>query len=122
MKSLCFVFFLQKDLSHVTEGNDKEEDAFEMLLKKLEEALKNDDLSKYGSSDDDITEEEITLFERKVEDLLGDFDAGLLNSDSSETQADDNDDEKNSGDGYDNSVKLRTWLSSISFSLFGECF
>jgi hypothetical protein len=122
MKSLCFVFFLQKDLSHVTEGNDKEEDAFEMLLKKLEEALKNDDLSKYGSGDDDITEEEITLFERKVEDLLGDFDAGLLNSDSSETQADDNDDEKNSGDGYDNSLKLRTWLSSISFSLFGECF
>jgi hypothetical protein len=122
MKSLCFVFFLQKDLSHVTEGNDKEEDAFEMLLKKLEEALKNDDLSKYGSGDDDITEEEITLFERKVEDLLGDFDAGLLNSDSSETQADDNDDEKNSGDGYDNSMKLRTWISSISFSLFGECF
>jgi hypothetical protein len=122
MKSLCFVFFLQKDLSHVTEGNDKEEDAFEMLLKKLEEALKNDDLSKDGSGDDDITEEEITLFERKVEDLLGDFDAGLLNSDSSETQADDNDDEKNSGDGYDNSMKLRTWISSISFSLFGECF
>jgi hypothetical protein len=122
MKRLCFVLFLQKDLSHVTEGNDKEEDAFEMLLKKLEEALKTDDLSKDGSGDDDITKEEITLFERKVEDLLVDFDVGLLNSDSSETQADDNDDEKNSGDGYDNSVKLRTWLSSISFSLFGECF
>ncbi|GAU23177.1 hypothetical protein TSUD_306250 [Trifolium subterraneum] len=102
-----------KNVSHVTEGNDEEEDAFEMVLKQLEEALKNDDLSKDDSGDDDITEEEIALFERKLEGVLGDFKAGSLNSDSSETQAD-NDAEKNSGDGYDNSLMLRTCLSSIS--------
>ncbi|CAJ2643522.1 unnamed protein product [Trifolium pratense] len=108
-----------KNLSHVTEGNDEKEDAFEMLFKKLEEALKNDDLPKDDSGDDDITEEEIALFEQKLEGVLGDFSAELLNSDSSETHAD-NDAVKNSGDGYENS-KLRTLLSSISFSLFGEC-
>jgi hypothetical protein len=105
------LFFLQKKLSHVTEGNDEEEDAFELLFKQLEEDLKNDDSSKDdGDDDDDITEEEMALFERELEGLLGEFEAELSNSDSSETEEADNDDaEKSSSDGNENPLKLRTW-------------
>jgi hypothetical protein len=104
---LCI--FIQKKISHVTEGNDEEEDAFELLFKQLEEDLKNDDSSK-EDGDDDITEEEMALFERELEGLLGEFEAELSNSDSSETEEADNDDaEKSSSDGNENPLKLRTW-------------
>jgi len=99
---------LQKRLTHVTEGND-EEDPFELLFKQLEEDLKNDDdLSKDDGDDDEISEEEFALLERELEGVLGEFDPELLNTDISETQGD-NDVEKSSGDGNENSLKLRTW-------------
>ena len=99
---------MQKRLTHVTEGND-EEDPFELLFKQLEEDLKNDDdLSKDDGDDDEISEEEFALLERELEGVLGEFDPELLNTDISETQGD-NDVEKSSGDGNENSLKLRTW-------------
>ncbi|CAJ2643525.1 unnamed protein product [Trifolium pratense] len=100
----------KKKSSHVTEGNDEEEDAFELLFKQLEEDLKNDDGGD-DDDDDDITEEEMALFEHELEGLLGELDDDddeLSDSDSSETEAD-NDAEKTSADGNENSLKLRTW-------------
>jgi len=90
------------------------EDPFELLFKQLEEDLKNDDdLSKVDSDDDDeISEEDFALLERELEGVLGEFDAELLNTDITETQAD-NDVEKSSGDGNENSLKLRTWQLNI---------
>lgn len=46
-----------------------------MLLKQLEEDLKNDEIS----------EEDMALLERELEGALDDFDAELLNSDTVET-------------------------------------
>ncbi|CAK8568643.1 unnamed protein product [Lathyrus sativus] len=95
----------KKKLTHVTEGNEEEEDAFELLFKQLEEDLKNDDLSIDDMDDDDeITEEEMAMLEGDLEALLGDFDGESLNSDTAETQ-----NEKTSKDGSDNSLNLRTW-------------
>ncbi|XP_004501314.1 protein OVEREXPRESSOR OF CATIONIC PEROXIDASE 3 [Cicer arietinum] len=97
-------------LSHVTEGiGEEDEDAFELLFKQLEEDLKNDGLSKDDSGDDEITEEDIDMLERELEDVLGDFDAELLNTDISDTPPDNDDAQKNSTDGKESLLNLRTW-------------
>ncbi|KAL5074303.1 hypothetical protein RYX36_013287 [Vicia faba] len=77
----------KEKITHVTEGNE-EEDAFEMLFKQLEEDLKNDD-----DSVDETSEEDMALFERELQGVLGDFD----------------DAEKTGKGGNDNSLNLRTW-------------
>ncbi|XP_061340977.1 protein OVEREXPRESSOR OF CATIONIC PEROXIDASE 3 isoform X2 [Gastrolobium bilobum] len=89
-------------------GDNEDEDAFELLFKQLEEDLKNDDLSK-GDSNDDITEEDIAIFERELEDALGDYDTELLNSeDINDTETGD-DPENGNDDGDERSLKLRNW-------------
>ncbi|KAK7322516.1 hypothetical protein VNO77_25899 [Canavalia gladiata] len=92
----------KKKLS-VTEGD--EEDAFELLFKQLEEDLKNDDLSHGDDSGDEISEEEIAAFERELGDALGEYDAELLNGDTS--------DDTEAGDdpkiGNESSLELRNW-------------
>lgn len=101
---------MQNKLSHVTEGiGEEDEDAFELLFKQLEEDLKNDGLSKDDSGDDEITEEDIDMLERELEDVLGDFDAELLNTDISDTPPDNDDAQKNSTDGKESLLNLRTW-------------
>lgn len=106
--NLYIICVLQKNLSqsHVTEGD---EDAFELLFKQLEEDLKNDDLSKDDSGEgDEITEEDLALLERELEDAFGDFDTQLLNSDTAETEG--GNDPANDSDGEDESpLKLKTW-------------
>ena len=48
-------------------------DAFELLFKQLEEDLKRGDLPE---DDDEITEEDMALLERELENALGDFGFG----------------------------------------------
>lgn len=71
-------------------------DAFELLFKQLEQDLKRGDLS-----DDDgeggITEEEMALLERELDNALGDFDSELLNSDVIDIEL--GSDPENGGDG-----------------------
>ncbi|TKY45179.1 hypothetical protein E2542_SST31466 [Spatholobus suberectus] len=61
---------------HVTEGDEEKEDAY----KQLKEDLKSNDLLE-DDDEDEITEEDMALLERKLENALGNFDAKLLNSD-----------------------------------------
>ncbi|KAL2346730.1 hypothetical protein Fmac_000730 [Flemingia macrophylla] len=108
----------------VTGGHDEDEDedvdAFELLFKQLEEDLKRDDLSE---EDDEITEEDMALLERELENALGNFDAEFLDSDvidiqtgthpeqqedEEEAEEDDNEDDDND-DGDEKSLKLRSW-------------
>ncbi|XP_029126730.1 protein OVEREXPRESSOR OF CATIONIC PEROXIDASE 3 isoform X3 [Cajanus cajan] len=107
---------------HVTEVDDEDEDAFELLFKQLEEDLKRDGLSE---DEDEITEEDMALLERELENALGDFDAELLNSDvidietgsDPEEEEEEEDDDDDDGDNDDNdkddgdekSLKLRNW-------------
>ena len=106
--------FFQKKLSRdnvTVDDDEEEEDAFEMLFKQLEEDLKNDDLSKDGS-DDEISEEDLALLERELEDALGDFDAETLNPDVNDAESDGNDtedEEEEENDDDERLPKLRTW-------------
>ena len=97
-------------------------DAFELLFKQLEEDLKRGDLPE---DDDEITEEDMALLERELENALGDFDAELLNSDvidmetGTDSENDDDDDDDDDGDGDDvenddgggdeRSLNLKSW-------------
>ncbi|RDY07639.1 Protein OVEREXPRESSOR OF CATIONIC PEROXIDASE 3, partial [Mucuna pruriens] len=117
---------------HVTEGDEEEEDAFELLFKQLEEDLKRNDLSE-DDGEVDITEEEMVLLERELENTLGDIDAELLKLDAIDIETgsdpeDDDDDgvddgvdddyvdngdadggDADDGDGDERFPKLRTW-------------
>ncbi|KAK7311868.1 hypothetical protein RJT34_10301 [Clitoria ternatea] len=92
--------------------SDEDEDAFELLFKHLEEDLKNDDLSK-DDGDDEITEEDIALFERELEDALRDYDTDLLNSDVNDAQTGDNPENDDADDDEDEDEQrppqLRNW-------------
>lgn len=108
---LCFSVFQKKlPQNHVTAGDEEEDDAFELLFKQLEEDLKNDGLSK-DDSDDEITEEEVAMLERELEEeALGDYDPEVLDLDTSKTQASNKDPETGGNVAVeDNSLKLRTW-------------
>lgn len=94
-------------------------DAFELLFNQLEQDLKRGDLSD-DDGEDGITEEEMSLLERELENALGDFDAELLNSDVIDVElgsGPENDDEDGDGDGYDGEsqdgdeepVNLKNW-------------
>ncbi|XP_027342598.1 protein OVEREXPRESSOR OF CATIONIC PEROXIDASE 3 isoform X2 [Abrus precatorius] len=96
-----------KNKKSLAPSDVSEEDAFEMLFKQLEEDLKNDDLSKGDDESEEITEEDIAAFERELGDALGDFDAELLNSDSSDAENGNDDDDGD--DGVESSLKLRNW-------------
>ncbi|XP_047176446.1 protein OVEREXPRESSOR OF CATIONIC PEROXIDASE 3 [Vigna umbellata] len=104
---------------HVTEGGEEDMDAFELLFNQLEQDLKRGDLSD-DDGEDEITEEEMALLERELENALGDFDAELLNSDvidvelGSGPENDDEDgdrdgDDGESQDGDENPVNLKNW-------------
>ncbi|KAK7410270.1 hypothetical protein VNO78_00927 [Psophocarpus tetragonolobus] len=102
---------------HVTEGDEVDVDAFELLFKQLEEDLKRDDLSE-DDGEDEISEEDMALLERELENALGNFDADLLNLDvnGSETSSDPEDDEDDDDDvdddddeGDERSLNLRSW-------------
>ncbi|TKY74715.1 OVEREXPRESSOR OF CATIONIC PEROXIDASE 3 [Spatholobus suberectus] len=94
---------------HVTEGDEEDEDAFELLFKQLEEDLKRDDLSE-DDGEDEITEEDMALLERELESALGDFDAELLNSDVNDTEAgSDPENDDDDDDGHERSPKLKNW-------------
>ncbi|KAK7352722.1 hypothetical protein VNO80_18150 [Phaseolus coccineus] len=104
---------------HVTEGGDEDMDAFELLFKQLEQDLKRGDLSD-DDGEDGITEEEMTLLERELENALGDFDSELLNSDvidielGSDPENDDDDDDDADGkgegeDGEEKQLNLKNW-------------
>ncbi|CAL0327213.1 unnamed protein product [Lupinus luteus] len=97
--------------NHVTEGEDEEVDAFELLFKQLEEDLKNDDLSKDDDDDDnEITEEDLALLERELEDALGEYDPEILNLDANDAEISNDIEEGNiNDDGDEGSLKLRNW-------------
>ncbi|KAG5018642.1 hypothetical protein AAZX31_06G066900 [Glycine max] len=112
----------KKSHDHVTKDDDDGVDAFELLFKQLEEDLKRGDLPE---DDDEITEEDMALLERELENALGDFDAELLNSDvidmetGTDSENDDDDDDDDDGDGDDvenddgggdeRSLNLKSW-------------
>jgi len=84
-------------------------DAFELLFTQLEQDLKHADLSD-DDGEDGITEEEMALLERELENALGDFDDELLNSDVIDIELggdpenddeDDDDDDDDDGDDED---------------------
>ncbi|OIW15023.1 hypothetical protein TanjilG_24132 [Lupinus angustifolius] len=97
--------------NHVTKGEDEEVDAFELLFKQLEEDLKNDDLSKDDDDDDnEITEEDLALLERELEDALGEYDPEILNVDTNDAEISNDSEEGNiNDDGDEGSLKLRNW-------------
>ncbi|KAL8118441.1 protein OVEREXPRESSOR OF CATIONIC PEROXIDASE 3 [Apium graveolens] len=57
--------------TNVGEDDDLDEDAFEALFRQLEEDLKNDDSSALDG-DEEISEEDLALLERELEEALGD--------------------------------------------------
>ncbi|WVZ21353.1 hypothetical protein V8G54_008675 [Vigna mungo] len=103
---------------HVTEGGEEDMDAFELLFNQLEQDLKRGDLSD-DDGEDGITEEEMALLERELENALGDFDTELLNSDvidvelgsgpENDDEDGDDDDDGESQDGDENPVNLKNW-------------
>ncbi|KAL5190054.1 Protein OVEREXPRESSOR OF CATIONIC PEROXIDASE 3 [Glycine soja] len=100
----------KKSRDHVTKDDEDGVDAFELLFKQLEEDLKRGDLSD-DDGEDEISEEDMALLERELENALGDFDGELLNSDviDIETGGDpENDDDIEDG-GDERSLNLRNW-------------
>lgn len=100
--------------NHVKEG-EEEEDAFELLFKQLEEDLKNDDMS-MDNSDDEITEEDLAMLERELEEALGEDDGeicSVLNDTETDSNINNKEDKKESGgdddDGDGRLVNLRNW-------------
>ncbi|KAK7283075.1 hypothetical protein RIF29_12332 [Crotalaria pallida] len=98
----------KKKLSH-NHAAEEEEDAFELLFKQLEEDLKNDDLSKDEDDYDQITEEDLALFERELEDALGEYDPEMLSLDTDDTETGNNGPEEDNNDGDEGQLKLRNW-------------
>ncbi|XP_054798982.1 protein OVEREXPRESSOR OF CATIONIC PEROXIDASE 3 [Prosopis cineraria] len=94
--------------NHVKEEYE-EEDAFELLFKQLEEDLKNDDMS-FNDSDDEITEEDLVMLERELEDALGGDDAELLSSVLSDAETDG---DANNGEEEDDDDDDAELLSSV---------
>ncbi|KAJ7966158.1 protein OVEREXPRESSOR OF CATIONIC PEROXIDASE 3 [Quillaja saponaria] len=99
----------KKNLTHndAKEGADVEDDAFEALFRQLEEDLKNDDLP-LDDSDDEISEEDLAMLERELEDALGEDDTEILSS--AVGNAESSNDTKEDDDKEDEKpVKLRNW-------------
>ncbi|KAE9586967.1 putative transcription factor homeobox-WOX family [Lupinus albus] len=101
----------KKSSRNVTEGEGEEADAFELLFKQLEEDLKNDDLSKDDDDDDnEITEEDLALLERELEEALGEYDPEILNIDTNDAEISNDSEEGNiNDDGDEGPLKLRNW-------------
>lgn len=107
---MLYISQQKKSRDHVTKDDEDGVDAFELLFKQLEEDLKRGDLSD-DDGEDEISEEDMALLERELENALGDFDGELLNSDviDIETGGDpENDDDIEDG-GDERSLNLRNW-------------
>ncbi|KAF7830276.1 protein OVEREXPRESSOR OF CATIONIC PEROXIDASE 3 [Senna tora] len=105
-----------QNLSHNhVKGGDEEEDAFELLFKQLEEDLKNDDMS-LDDNDDEISEEDLAMLERELEEALGQDDPEMLNSILNDTEIDsdvnnkeEEEEEEDDDDKDGRSANLRNW-------------
>ena len=107
---MLYISQQKKSRDHVTKDDEDGVDAFELLFKQLEEDLKRGDLSD-DDGEDEISEEDMALLERELENALGDFDGELLNSDVIDIET--GGDPENDGDiedgGDERSLNLRNW-------------
>lgn len=110
--------------NNVGEDDDLDEDAFEALFRQLEEDLKNDDSSALDG-DEEISEEDLALLERELEEALGDeellkaFSSSVDESEIETEKGVDNDDEE---DDYDDEeekkVVLKNWqIRRLAYAL-----
>ncbi|GLU10272.1 hypothetical protein SLE2022_270910 [Rubroshorea leprosula] len=108
---------------------DLEGDPLEALFSILAEDLKNDGSATEGGDDDDeITEEDIDRLASELEEALGDFEMGAIDSTSNDAaddagEDDDNDEEEDEGEDDDEEeeerpVKLKNWqLRRLAYAL-----
>lgn len=111
--------------TNVGEEDDLDEDAFEALFRQLEEDLKNDDPSALDG-DEDISEEDLALLERELEEALGDEElqkAFSLSVDESELETrnegvDNVEEEDDYDDEGEKQVVLKNWqIRRLAYAL-----
>lgn len=112
--------------TNVGEDDDLDEDAFEALFRQLEEDLKNDDSSALDG-DEEISEEDLALLERELEEALGDEEllkAFSSSVDESEIETEEGVDDDEEEDDYDDDdeeekkVVLKNWqIRRLAYAL-----
>ncbi|KAL5975291.1 hypothetical protein ACLOJK_031970 [Asimina triloba] len=93
------------------EDDDLDEDAFEALFSQLEKDLKNDNMSDDDDDDDDddeISEEDLAMLEKELEDAFSDG-SDEEQSEASQSDADVAYDDDEEEEEEEPPVKLRTW-------------
>lgn len=111
--------------TNVGEDDDLDEDAFEALFRQLEEDLKNDDPSALDG-DEEISEEDLALLERELEEALGDEElqkAFSSSVDESELEigkegVDNDEEEDDYDDEEEKQVVLKNWqIRRLAYAL-----